>query len=314
MTNQAKAYLFGISTVLLWSTVASAFKLSLRHMEPLQLLLYANITSILVLFIVLVIQGQFNRLLKTRRRALIYAALLGLLNPFLYYLVLFKAYDLLPAQEAQPLNYTWAITLSILAVPLLNQRLRRIDLIAILISYFGILVIATHGDPLSLNFGNKTGVLLALGSTLIWAFYWIFSTKFKIEPIIGLFLNFLFAFPFILITTWLSVGFTIKAAEGLLGAAYVGLFEMGIAYILWLKAMRLTESVAKIANLIFLSPILSLYLIHLFVGEEIHWSSGLGLFFIILGNLFQRLGKRTPAKVEKGAQAVDQIANREQTR
>ena len=50
MTNQAKAYLFGISTVLLWSTVASAFKLSLRHMEPVQLLFYANITSILVLF------------------------------------------------------------------------------------------------------------------------------------------------------------------------------------------------------------------------------------------------------------------------
>jgi drug/metabolite transporter (DMT)-like permease len=313
MTNQAKAYLFGLSTVLLWSTVASAFKLSLRHMEPVQLLFYANITSILVLFAVLVIQGQFSNLLKTSRRALAYAALLGLLNPFLYYLVLFKAYDLLPAQEAQPLNYTWAITLSILAVPLLKQHLRRIDLVAILISYFGILVIATHGDPLSLKFSNGLGVMLALVSTLIWAFYWIFNTKFKIEPIIGLFLNFLFAFPFILVTTWLSVGFTIQAAEGLLGAAYVGLFEMGIAFILWLKAMRLTESAAKIANLIFLSPILSLFLIHLIVGEEIHWSSGLGLFFIILGNLFQQMWKKRPAAAEETASAADDIANREQT-
>ena len=34
---------------------------------------------------------------------------MGLFNPFLYYLVLFKAYDLLEAQEAGTLNYIWPI-------------------------------------------------------------------------------------------------------------------------------------------------------------------------------------------------------------
>ena len=42
--------------------------------------------------------------------------ILGLVNPFLYYLVLFKAYDLLPAQEAQAINYTWALMLAFLSV------------------------------------------------------------------------------------------------------------------------------------------------------------------------------------------------------
>ena len=64
-----------------------------------------------------------------------YYVLLGLLNPFLYYLVLFKAYALLPAQQAQPLNYTWAITLSLLAVPLLKQQVRWQEWLALLVSY-----------------------------------------------------------------------------------------------------------------------------------------------------------------------------------
>ena len=298
MNNQSKAYLFGISAVLLWSTVATAFKLSLRHMEPLQLLFYASLSSVLIIFLVLVKQGHLQTLRRVTRQDLLFSAALGLLNPCLYYWVLFKAYDLLPAQEAQPLNYTWAITLSILAVPFLKQHLRRIDLLAIGVSYFGILVIATHGAPFSLRFSNGFGVSLALVSTLIWSLYWIFNTKSRLEPVVGLFLNFLFAIPVIAIMTGLTTGFTINAGVGFYGAAYVGLFEMGITFVLWLNAMRLTDSTAKIANLIFLAPIISLFLIHFFVGEDIHWSSGAGLFLIIAGNALQRLGKRPEPEVD----------------
>ncbi|WP_260293792.1 DMT family transporter [Sedimenticola hydrogenitrophicus] len=307
MTRQAKAYLFGGSAVLLWSTVATAFKLSLRHLEPIQLLFYASIASLLVLLMVLLWQGHLRLLLQTSRRDLLLCATLGLLNPCLYYWVLFKAYDLLPAQEAQPLNYTWAITLSILAVPLLKQHLRRLDLLAIGISYFGILVIATHGTPLELRFSNGYGVLLALGSTLIWSLFWIFNTRGRMEPVVGLFLNFLFAIPVIALITWLTAGFEFDSINGLYGAAYVGLFEMGITFVLWLKALRLTESTAKVANLIFLSPILSLFLIHFIVGEEIHWSSGAGLLLIIAGNVLQQLGK-PPVPPRDGKQPIRESA------
>ena len=291
MTHQSRAYLYGISAVLLWSTVATAFKLSLRHLEPIQLLFYASIASLLVMLGVLIRQGHLQLLQRTSRRDLWRCAVLGLLNPCIYYWVLFKAYDLLPAQEAQPLNYTWAITLSILAVPLLKQHLRRLDLLAISISYFGILVIATHGAPFTLRFSNGYGVLLALGSTLIWSLFWIFNTRSRIDPVVGLFLNFLFAIPVIGLITWLTTGFGFDSLTGLYGAIYVGLFEMGITFVLWLKALRLTGSTTKVANLIFFSPIISLFLIHFIVCEDIHWSSGAGLLLIIAGNALQQMGK-----------------------
>ena len=47
MHDQKKAYLYGLATVLLWSTVASAFKLALRYLDPAQLLLYARVGNMI---------------------------------------------------------------------------------------------------------------------------------------------------------------------------------------------------------------------------------------------------------------------------
>jgi drug/metabolite transporter (DMT)-like permease len=216
----------------------------------------------------------------------------GLLNPFIYYLILFKAYELLPAQQAQPLNYTWAITLSLLSVPFLGHRLRLLEICAVFVSYFGVLVISTKGNLLALEFDNPLGVMLALGSTVIWAVYWLVNTRDKRDPVLGLFMNFLCALPCITIYLLVFEGFRPVALPGLIGAAYIGCFEMGIAFITWLLALKLTSSTARIANLIFVSPFLSLILIHFLVGEEILVSSIVGLIFIVGGLLLQALAVR----------------------
>lgn len=194
MNNRTKALLFGLATVGIWSTVASAFKLALAWLTPLQLLLTACAASIVVLTSILSFQGNLHELTNMARREKIRCALLGILNPFLYYVILFKAYDLLPAQEAQPINYTWAITLSMLSIPLLGQKMAAKDFAAIFLSYFGVVVISTHGNPFSLEFSNLTGVGLALVSTVIWALYWIFNTRSKANPLAGLLLGFLCGF------------------------------------------------------------------------------------------------------------------------
>ena len=72
------------------------------------------------------------------------------------------------------------------------------------------------------------------------------------------------------------------------GAIYVGLFEMGITFILWLSAMKLTDHTARIGNLIFLSPFLSLVFIHFLVGEDIFPSTYVGLTLIIAGLVVQQ--------------------------
>ncbi len=291
MKAQQKAYIFALTTVFLWSTVASAFKLSLRYCSPAQLLLYSAITSVCVLFAVLLLQKKSVLLMQSTRTDWIRGIIFGAINPFAYYLILFKAYDLLPAQQAQPINYTWAITLSLLSVPILGHRLQVRDYPAIVLCYFGVYVISTGGELLSFSLESPLGIMLALASTLLWALYWLLNAKDQRDPVLGLFINFLCSLPMIVVLLILSGQLQVPAWQGLAGAAYVGCFEMGISFVLWLMAMKYTQSTARIANLIFLSPFLSLVFIHFIVGETIKSASFIGLVLIITGLLIQNHSK-----------------------
>ncbi|MGO4999921.1 DMT family transporter [Oceanisphaera sp. W20_SRM_FM3] len=295
MKNQKKAYLYGLGAVACWSTVATAFKLSLGYFSPAQLLLVATFTSTLLLLGILAWQGKLALLKNHFTAKLSYYLLLGLINPTLYYLVLFQAYDRLPAQQAQTLNYTWAITLTLLAVPFLGQTIRRQDWLAIMLGYLGAIVIATQGNLLSLDFADSLGVALALLSTLLWAGYWILNTRQQGDALVSLTLSFLLALPLIVIATALWSNFQLTAWQGWLGAIYVGLFEMGLGFVLWLMAMRYAEHTARISNLIFISPFVSLLLLRWLVNEHIYPATLVGLSLIVLALLIQQLPMRSRA-------------------
>jgi drug/metabolite transporter (DMT)-like permease len=288
MTNQKQAMLFGLGTVLLWSTVATAFKLSLREFTPVQLLLIACSASVVVIALILTVQGRWHLVFSLTRRQYLQSMGMGLINPCLYYFLLFGAFERLPAQEAQPLNYTWALVLTYLSVPFLGQQLRRADIIAGLICYSGVVVIATRGDVLSMTFSDPLGVALAIASTLVWASYWIIATRDTRDPVVGLFLNFLCALPVIAIICWLTDGFNFSMGVSLGAAVYVGVFEMGIAFVLWSYAMKKAKNTSKVSNLIFISPFLSLVFIYFILGEIILLSTYVGLVLIVAGLWIQQ--------------------------
>ncbi|MHC4171869.1 MAG: DMT family transporter [Planctomycetota bacterium] len=289
MGKQKRAYFYAFVAVLFWSTSASAFKLSLRYLDVLSLLFYASITSTAAFFVYLLFSKKLNLLKALSRKDYLHSALLGFLSPFLYYVVLFKAYSILPAQEAQPLNFIWPITLVLLSIPLLNQKIKPKDILAIIISFVGVFVISTRGDILGFKFTNSTGVLLATGSSVIWAMFWIYNVKDKRDEVVRLFLNFAFGSVIIFLSMLLFDGVKIPNLNGILGAAYVGLFEMGITFLFWLKALKLSKTTAHIANLIYLVPFLSLVLISFAVGEEILFSTIIGVIFIVAGIILQKL-------------------------
>ena len=101
MDKQTRAYAYAAAAVLFWSTVASAFKLTLQFIRPIEMLLYSSFISAAVLLAILLGQKRLSQLRSWSPHDFLRSALFGFLNPFLYYFVLFKAYALLPAQEAQ---------------------------------------------------------------------------------------------------------------------------------------------------------------------------------------------------------------------
>ncbi len=287
-----QAYIYAAAAVAFWATSATAFKLSLAHVGQLPLLLIASVVSTGVFCVYLAATDKLRLLRAFTAKDWLWSAGLGLLNPFLYYVILFQAYSLLPAQEAQPINFVWPLTLVLLSIPLLGQRIRLASILAILISFTGVVVIATHPtrpwDILDFRFSSGLGVLLALGSTIIWALFWVINTRDRQDEAVRLFANFLFASAYILVLVLLLGQTQVSSGKALLGGIYIGLLEMGVTFLLWLKALRSAKTTAHVVNLIYLVPFLSLLVIALVLGERILPSTVVGLILIVSGIVAQK--------------------------
>nr|WP_163503938.1 DMT family transporter [Halomonas socia] len=291
MTQERQAMLCGLGAVALWSTVATAFKVALGYMSPLELMWLAALVSWALMSVLVARRGLLGEALHRGWRT---AAWAGLMNPVAYYLLLFGAYDRLPGQEAMALNYTWALAMALLAVPILGQRLTHIDIAAGLIAYAGVWVIATRGAVFDVAFADPLGVTLALASTLIWALYWLFNARDRRSPLVAQWQNFSVGLPVLtLLLVTLGPGVQWHGWTGFTAGIYVGLFEMGVAFVLWQFAVQRISRTARVANLIFLSPPVSLLLLFLIVGEPIMASTLVGLV-LILGGLGLQQWQKTP--------------------
>lgn len=287
MSSQTQAYLFTLLAVLFWSTCASAFKCALTVVSPQTLVLGTTILSTLVLFVLLFLQGKLKKIGQMPLRCRYRSLLLGVLNPFLYYLILFKAYALLPGQIAMALNYGWPLVLTLLSVPLLKQRLNGRQLLAVFMSFIGAVMIATQGKMIHSGSIHPWGTALAIASTLIWALFWLFNAQDDQDPVVKLFLSFCSGLFCIVLWSLYFGRIVWPPLHAWVPLVYIALFEMSLTFILWLTALQHSSSTAKIGNLMYLTPFFSLLCLHLVVGEEIQLATCIGLVIIISSILYQ---------------------------
>lgn len=286
MDRERQGMLLGCSAVLLWSTVATAFKLALNAWPLIGVLWLSSTVSLVLFATVLWRLGLLFKAVRWLRRYWRRALLMGLLNPVIYYFTLFAAYDQLSAQIAQPINYTWAFVLSLMAAIWLKAPVRLRDWQGMALGYLGVMVLVI-GAQGRLEV-TLPGVLLAILSTFFWALYWVVGMRDKRPPLVAMFHHFLVAWPVLtIILLWQGVEFMAIPA-GWLPSLYIGLFEMGLAFLFWMTALQRVKNTAKVANLIFIAPFLSLIWVFLILKEPILATSPIGLGLILLGQWWQR--------------------------
>jgi drug/metabolite transporter (DMT)-like permease len=288
MDRSKQSYIYAGLAILFWSTVPTAFKISLSEIGILPMLTVASLTSTLILLVIVLSGKKFHLILITTRKELIYSAILGLINPFIYYIILLKAYQLLPAQVAQPLNMIWPIILVFLSVPVLKQKIERKSFIALFISFIGVYIISSQGKLFESGHADLTGVLLATGSSVFWAFYFILNVKDKRDEGVKLLLNFVFGTIYLIVTLIIIGNWQfVTGLRGVTASVYVGIFEMGITFLFWLKALQMASTTAKISNLVYLAPFLSLVFVHYILHEPVYYTTPIGLVLIISGIFIQ---------------------------
>jgi len=288
MDRNKQSYIYAILAILFWSTVPTVFKISLAETDILTMLTIASVTSAVALFAVILLTGKLSQIFEGRPKEILNSALLGLINPFIYYLILLRAYQLLPAQVAQPLNMIWPIILVFLSVPFLGQKIKNKSFIALFISFIGVYIISSQGRLFSTDHANIKGVLLATGSSVFWAFYFILNVRDKRDESVKLFLNFMFASVYLIVTIFFMGKFPfIVTLKGAISSIYIGLFEMGITFLFWLKALQLAKTTDKVSNLVYLAPFLSLIFVYFILHEPVYYTTPVGLLLIIAGIVVQ---------------------------
>lgn len=286
LNDNRKSVMLGGVAVLSWATVATAFKIALQHLTVFNMLAVATVTATVVFAIAMTFERKWGEMRKMPRKTLLAALGLGLLNPVAYYLVLFQAYDMLPAQVAQPVNYAWPIFLLVLLAVFNRQRIPARKYIGMVVSVSGVACISLGGGVIEGTI-SVGGILMGLLSAVLWAGYWMLNDRLKgkVDTTISLFLGF-FAGSVVLLAAGSVIGIEIDSTAGLLSGVYIGCFEMGIPFLCFGTALRITKNPALINQMCYLSPFLSLFLIAMVLGETIAPTTYAGLALIVAGLVY----------------------------
>jgi drug/metabolite transporter (DMT)-like permease len=288
MEKSSKAIVYASVAVLSWSTVATAFKVALKSLTYFELLLIASCTALLIFSVVLLVQRKLSLVRSLTVKEWMRFACTGLLNPVAYYLVLFKAYSLLPAQIAQPINYSWPILLLIMLAVFTRRPIPLPKYVGLILSLLGVLFVSLGAGKSSISGISVPGILLDTLSAVLWATYWMINNKYKgADGIVSLFMGFLFGTIYLLIGA-MFVGVNVHNVSSLLAGMYVGAFEIGVPFIFFGLAIRTTNNPALVNQLCYLAPFMSLFFISIVLGEQIYISTYVGLLLIVGGIVFNQ--------------------------
>ncbi len=289
MNSNTKSVLLASVAVLSWSTVATAFKVALSHLTYFEMLLVACVAALCIFTVWITIERKWADVRRLTGRLWVTLALLGLLNPVAYYLVLFKSYSFLPAQVAQPVNYLWPIVLLVLLAVFDKKPIAPRKYIGMAVSLGGLMLISLGGKEIEGGISIE-GIGLAAMSALLWASYWMFNNKLKerVDECVSLFVGFLFGTIYLVIMTSFMPVDNLGSVSGLLSGIYVGCFEIGIPFICFGLAIRLTSNPALINQMCYLAPFLSLFFISMVLRESIVPTTYVGLLLIVSGIVYNQ--------------------------
>ena len=285
-----RTYFLAATAILFWSSVATVTKLLMGSMTSMQVLSVSSLFAFLFLLCTNAATGRLARLRTYRVRDYLITVLVGLPGTFLYYMFYYAGASRLPASQAFIINYLWPIMSVVFACLILGERMTPRKGIAIVLSFFGVMVVMGGGLFGDAGFSFIGALFCALGA-VSYGVYTALNSKVSYDKALSMMLYYGTACLLsTLITLWQG-GVPSLTLPTILGLAYNGVLTMAVANTAWLLALS-SGKTAKVSNLAYITPFLSLVFTALFLREETSLWSILGLIIIVSGILIQLKDKR----------------------
>lgn len=281
-----KEYIYASISIILWGSTAAITKVLLNNLSSIHILFISSFFAFLFLLIVNIAKNNMRELKKYKLVDYIKMILIGSLGMFFYNLFLYLGIANLLAQEAFIINYLWPIMIIIFSCIILKEKMTYQKGQAIVLSFIGVVVLVTKGNIFYTNLTSIKGVIFSILAAVCYGLFSVLNKREKynkyLSTMIAYFVSFVISFIYVLVT-----GSTFKINNiQFIGLLWMGVFASAVAYTSWALALDKGDT-AKISNLAYITPFLSLVFTHFILHEEISLYSIIGLMLIVVGILIQ---------------------------
>ena len=290
-----KEYICAIISVLLWSTTATISKLLLGSLDSMQILLVSSLFSFLFLLIINCFNGSIKEIKKYKPKDYLIIFALGVIGIFLYDLFFYLGINAMQASQAFIINYLWPIMTVLFACIILKEKFTIRKIIAIIISFIGVIIVSSNGNLLSIEKSSLMGTIYCLLAALLYGLFSVLNKKQNYNKYTSMMLFYFNSTIISLIYVIATKRFFVPELSQTLGLLWIGIFTSAIAYTSWALALAKGDT-ARISNIAYLTPFISLVWIGIVLKEKISFYSVLGLIIIVLGIFIQMKNKKEESK------------------
>ena len=290
-----KEYICAIISVLLWSTTATVSKLLLASLDSMQILLLSSLFSFIFLLIINCINGSIKEIKKYKTKDYLIIFALGVIGIFLYDLFFYLGINAMQASQAFIINYLWPIMTVLFACIILKEKFTIRKIIAIIISFIGVIIVSSNGNLLSIEKSSLMGTIYCLLAALLYGLFSALNKKQNYNKYTSMMLFYFNSTIISLIYVIATKRFFVPELSQTLGLLWIGIFTSAVAYTSWALALAKGDT-ARISNIAYLTPFISLVWTGIVLKEKISFYSVLGLVIIVLGIFIQMKNKKEESK------------------
>ena len=281
-----KPYLYAFAAIAFWSTTATVSKLLLHSFTTMQILAVCSAVAAVFLLTVNLASGKLTQLKTYRLRDYLITAGVGMLGTFFYNMFLVFGIDRLLASQAMIINYLWPMMAVVAGCILLKEKMTLRKGIAVAMSFAGVVIVTSGGSLAGFTGGNLLGAGLCVLAAVSYGLFVVLNKRLPYDASVSMMLYYMIATVVAATCLLVSGNFPVFSGVQSFGLLWIGLGDYAIAYVSWALAMKAGQT-AKIANLAYVTPFLSLVVAHFFLGDPITvWSIG-GLAVIVAGIFLQ---------------------------
>ena len=277
-----KNYIYALSAVMIWATMAAVVKVVLFDIPNLEALSVSSLFAFFFLLIMNIGSGQIKECKSYSVKEYGVMSGLGFIGMFVYSALYYYGLSQLTSQVACIVNYLWPMMLVVFSCIILKERMTAMKCVAMVCSFVGIIILSL-GNGAAPTGNAALGIVSCMVAAACYGLFSVLNKKADFNQNISM------------MVIWLTVancaallGIVTENWVPITGVQWIGILWLGImtdavAYLLWALALKGTANTAKVANLAYLTPFLSLIVSAVFLKEQLELQALAALVFIVGG-------------------------------